>query len=304
MDPELKLKLQARASRLEGAPACDAPAASSGGAGDELANVLAARKAALDQPAASAFQRPALRQVSGESIKGASALLPIAPPPSVPPPSMPPSTASEHPAACAFADMLAATEVAGIQSSFEAVIAGCFGEGKVPMWPTLSSLLPTLRGVLPHRSKLLLEVLEARMAQPQYAATMAKQAALQAKALNVAMIGAGPVGLRCAIELAMLGCRVEVLHLWDWVEADLSALGLKLLDPSVFTASDLRRCSTCQLQHSLLKLALLLGVRVRFGSKVESVVSLGTRRVDVIVDASGARCELLDGLGFSQTVAL
>ena len=308
MDPELKLKLQARASRLEGAPACDAHAASSGGAGDELANVLAARKAA--------FQRPALRQVSGESVKGASALQPIAPPPSVPQPSLPPSTTSEHLAACAFADLLAATEVAGIQSSFEAVIAGCFGEGKVPMWPTLSSLLPTLRGTLPHRSKLLLEVLEARMAQPQYAAIMAKQAALQAKALNVAMIGAGPVGLRCAIELAMLGCRVEVfegrtrfsrlqvLHLWDWVEADLSALGLKLLDPSVFTASDLRRCSTCQLQHSLLKLALLLGVRVHFGSKVDSVVSLGTRRVDVIVDASGARCELLDGLGFSQTVAL
>ena len=116
MDPELQMKLLARACRLEGAPECDAPAASSGGAGDELANVLAARKAA--------FQRPALRQVSGESVKGASALQPIAPPPSVPQPSLPPSTTSEHLAACAFADLLAATEVAGIQSSFEAVIAG------------------------------------------------------------------------------------------------------------------------------------------------------------------------------------
>ena len=40
---------------------------------------------------------------------------------------------------------------------------------------------------------------------------------------------------------------------------------------------------------------------------VDSIAALNElhkRRIDVLVDASGARCSLLDGLGFSQTVAL
>ena len=62
-----------------------------------------------------------------------------------------------------------------------------------------------------------------------------------------------------------------------------------------------------QLQHSLYKVALLLGVTVRFGCKVDNVrslTSLQKRHVDVLVDGSGARCGLLDKLGFSQQVAL
>ena len=87
--------------------------------------------------------------------------------------------------------------------------------------------------------------------------------------------------------------RLQVLHLWDWVEVDLIELGIKNIDPSIFAAADLRRCQTAQMQHSLLKVALLLGVRVRFGCRVDSVASLTallpTRRIDVLVDASGAR---------------
>ena len=95
--------------------------------------------------------------------------------------------------------------------------------------------------------------------------------------------------------------------MWEWVEHDLIELGIKLIDPSIFAAADLRRCSTSQMQHSLYKVALLLGVRVRFGCKVDSIASLSqlhSKRIDVLVDASGARCELLDSLGFSQQVAL
>ena len=138
-------------------------------------------------------------------------------------------------------------------------------------------------------------------------------------ALSVIVIGAGPVGLRTAIELALLGCRCEVLesresftrlqvlHLWEWVENDLIDLGIKSIDPSIFAAADLRRCSTAQLQHSLFKVALLLGVKVRFGCRVDSVDSLSSlhrRRIDMLVDASGARCELLNSLGFCQEVSL
>ena len=100
------------------------------------------------------------------------------------------------------------------------------------------------------------------------------------------IVGAGPVGLRCAIELATLGARVEVLesrerysrlqvlHLWEWIETDLISMGVKLLDPSIFANTDLRRCCTAQLQHSLLKVALLMGVRVRFGCQVDDLDGL------------------------------
>ena len=43
---------------------------------------------------------------------------------------------------------------------------------------------------------------------------------------------------------------------------------------------------------------------MRFGCKVaaESLGKLYLKRVDVLVDASGARCPLLDNLGFTQEV--
>ena len=50
-----------------------------------------------------------------------------------------------------------------------------------------------------------------------------------------------------------------MLHLWEWVEADLVELGIKALDPSVFAAADFSHVGTSQLQCSLLKVALLLG---------------------------------------------
>ena len=58
--------------------------------------------------------------------------------------------------------------------------------------------------------------------------------------IKVVLIGCGPIGLRTAIELALLGAHVTVverrknpftrhniLHLWDWVCADLLALGIR-----------------------------------------------------------------------------
>ena len=54
------------------------------------------------------------------------------------------------------------------------------------------------------------------------------------------VLGGGPIGLRAAIELALCGVsvhlvesrdafvRLNVLHLWEWVEADLVELGLKV----------------------------------------------------------------------------
>ncbi|KAJ6659522.1 hypothetical protein lerEdw1_018757 [Lerista edwardsae] len=87
------------------------------------------------------------------------------------------------------------------------------------------------------------------------------------------IIGAGPCGLRSAIELALLGAHVvvvekrdvfsrnNVLHLWPFTIQDLRALGAKKFYGQFCTGS-LDHISIRQLQLILLKVALLLGVQV------------------------------------------
>ncbi|KAL2087369.1 hypothetical protein ACEWY4_016197 [Coilia grayii] len=87
------------------------------------------------------------------------------------------------------------------------------------------------------------------------------------------IIGAGPCGLRTAIELALLGARVllvekrdsfsrnNVLHLWPCTIHDLRGLGAKKLYGQ-FCAGSIDHISIRQLQLILLKVALLLGVEV------------------------------------------
>ena len=93
---------------------------------------------------------------------------------------------------------------------------------------------PTLKSKLQHwKSKSLWDLLDARAALPEYCGQTA------CKGKRVLVIGAGPVGLRVAIEAAMLGAEVDVvekrnsfsrnnvLHLWPFLIDDLRALGAK-----------------------------------------------------------------------------
>ncbi|XP_066481196.1 F-actin-monooxygenase MICAL1 [Tiliqua scincoides] len=87
------------------------------------------------------------------------------------------------------------------------------------------------------------------------------------------IIGAGPCGLRSAIELAFLGAHVvvvekrdvfsrnNVLHLWPFTIQDLRVLGAKKFYGQFCTGS-LDHISIRQLQLILLKVALLLGVQI------------------------------------------
>ncbi|XP_015267314.1 PREDICTED: protein-methionine sulfoxide oxidase MICAL1-like [Gekko japonicus] len=87
------------------------------------------------------------------------------------------------------------------------------------------------------------------------------------------IIGAGPCGLRTAIELAFLGAHVvivekrdafsrnNVLHLWPFTIHDLRALGAKKFYGHFCTGS-LDHISIRQLQLILLKVALILGVQI------------------------------------------
>ena len=207
---------------------------------------------------------------------------------------------------------MAALSAADCLSAYAGLLASVGLTSKQREYSNLSSALQ--KHTLPHKLSQLLKLLDAKAAK---VATVAKQPKRRA-VVAAAVVGAGPVGLRTAIELALIGARVEVLearegfsrlqvlHLWEWVEADLTDVGIRVLDPSIFATTDVRRCTTMQLQLSLLKIALLFGVRVRFGCKVaaESIGQLYLKRVDVLVDASGARCPLLDSVGFGTEVAL
>ncbi|KAE9551592.1 hypothetical protein FO519_005199 [Halicephalobus sp. NKZ332] len=91
--------------------------------------------------------------------------------------------------------------------------------------------------------------------------------------MNVLVIGAGPCGLRAAIEAALLGAKVvvveqrdkfsrnNVLHLWEFVIQDLKSLGAKIFYPKFCTGS-IEHISIRQLQCILTKVALVLGVQI------------------------------------------
>lgn len=98
--------------------------------------------------------------------------------------------------------------------------------------------------------------------------------------LRALIIGGGPVGLRLAIELKLSGHQVEVvekrmdfsrinrLHLWDWCKHDLKELGVKHFDPpgcSFGVDPDYCHIGIGELQSTLFKVSLLVGVRIIFG---------------------------------------
>ncbi|KAM7411250.1 hypothetical protein PAMA_021305 [Pampus argenteus] len=97
------------------------------------------------------------------------------------------------------------------------------------------------------------------------------------------VLGAGPCGLRTAIELSLLGAQVvvvekreafsrnNVLHLWPFTICDLRGLGAKKFYGKFCTGS-LDHMSIRQLQLVLLKVSLLLGVEVHTGVEYQGLI--------------------------------
>lgn len=100
---------------------------------------------------------------------------------------------------------------------------------------------------------------------------------------RVLVIGAGPCGLRTAIEAQLLGAKVvvvekrdrisrnNVLHLWPFLITDLRNLGAKKFYGK-FCAGSIDHISIRQLQCILLKVALLLGIEVHEGISFERIL--------------------------------
>ncbi|XP_038675464.1 F-actin-monooxygenase mical1 isoform X3 [Scyliorhinus canicula] len=101
------------------------------------------------------------------------------------------------------------------------------------------------------------------------------------------VLGAGPCGLRTAIELAFLGAKVivvekresfsrnNVLHLWPFTIHDLRALGAKKFYGK-FCSGLLDHVSIRQLQLILLKVALILGVEVHVNVEYKGFIEPST----------------------------
>ncbi|CAD7926344.1 unnamed protein product [Amoebophrya sp. A120] len=104
---------------------------------------------------------------------------------------------------------------------------------------------------------------------------------------RVVIVGAGPCGLRLAIELVLGGHQVVVLekrslcdsrinrlHLWNWVRAEVEKFSGRVFLPTavrqaVFADADFCHLGIDELQALLVKNALLLGVEIRIGVAYE-----------------------------------
>ncbi|XP_034033094.1 protein-methionine sulfoxide oxidase mical2b isoform X2 [Thalassophryne amazonica] len=114
------------------------------------------------------------------------------------------------------------------------------------------------------------------------------------------IIGGGPCGLRTAIELALLGCKVvviekrdtfsrhNVLHLWPFTIHDLRGLGAKKFYGK-FCAGSIDHISIRQLQLMLLKVCLILGVEIHVNVEFVQLVEPPEEQTD---DSPGWRAEV------------
>eukprot|EP00644_Phytophthora_capsici_P000670 jgi/Phyca11/109146/e_gw1.16.253.1 len=166
----------------------------------------------------------------------------------------------------AFAD---AQDLYDTLATFHTLTADCGLEGMKLQepWHMYYHIRDAVYSKLGFRQKQLFKLLDVKFALDVY-----RRRPCVTKRTCIA--GAGPVGLRAAIELALLGGHVSVLekrtkfsrenmlHLWPWVVQDLASIGAKILFKNFCKSKTYFHVSTRQLQVVLLKVALLVGVKV------------------------------------------
>ncbi|CAO2627903.1 [F-actin]-monooxygenase MICAL1 [Lemmus lemmus] len=176
------------------------------------------------------------------------------------------STASTNPAHAHFESFVQAQLCQDVLSCFQALCdaLGLESGGGLPQYHKIKAQLNYWS------AKSLWAKLDKRASHSVY---QQGQACANTKCL---VVGAGPCGLRAAVELALLGARVvivekrtkfsrhNVLHLWPFTIHDLRALGAKKFYGR-FCTGTLDHISIRQLQLLLLKVALLLGVEIHWG---------------------------------------
>ena len=115
-----------------------------------------------------------------------------------------------------YAGCLSTPRFPGVQGSAAVASASSLAavDCSSPSTARLSHVANALSHLLPHRSRSLLAALQTRAARPQYHLLRRKQH-IADLGICAVIVGAGPIGLRCAIELALLGVSVQVLEARD-----------------------------------------------------------------------------------------
>lgn len=186
-----------------------------------------------------------------------------------------------------FEDFRKSRGVAAIAASFarllHASVAANTGIGSEAVGSPPLDAIRAAVGQQRRLARVLWERLDARRSAPDYCGRPLQKH-------HAVVVGAGPVGLRCALELHLLGAdvvvlerrssfdRINRLHLWPWCGEDLKGWGAKVLEPpelSFGSDPDFLHIGIGELQMLLFKACLLLGVQVFFGAEY-----LGSRPVD------------------------
>ena len=123
-----------------------------------------------------------------------------------------------------------------------------------------------LKPHLPYKFQKIWDILEKKSKLPVYGCGIASE-------YNVLVVGAGPCGLRSAIETQFLGAqtivvekrqdftRNNVLKLWKFLVEDLKSIGIKKLYGG-FATGEVNHIGIKTLQLVLSKICLLIGVRI------------------------------------------
>lgn len=237
---------------------------------------------------------------------------------------LPPAAATEerHPESSGelFTRFLTAGAMTVASEIFDELLQRCSALGPSEPTELPYERIRRLDG-LPWKAKSVWKLLDTRADLPEYAAApLAGRRAL--------VCGAGPCGLRTALELALLRADVTVLekrpiheafsrinrlHLWEWCKQDLLGWGAKVFDPPGGTFggdNDFCHIGIGELQLLLAKSALLLGIELRFGAEAVGVDSghlvlrEGARLpCDILMLADGANSPLSRALGLKAVVA-
>lgn len=164
--------------------------------------------------------------------------------------------------------------------------------------PLPMTVIRTAVGSQRRLAQVLWERLDARLAAADYGAQSSGVRPLSGR--RAVVVGAGPVGLRAALELKLLGAEVVVLerrvsterinrlHLWPWCGQDLKNWGAKVLEPpelSFGADPDFLHVGISELQLLLLKPCLLLGIQVFFGAEFQAS-SPGAVGWDILVGSA------------------
>jgi 2-polyprenyl-6-methoxyphenol hydroxylase-like FAD-dependent oxidoreductase len=169
------------------------------------------------------------------------------------------------------------------------------------------------------RGKQLFGILEKKLA------AQAEQGLSIDRARPIVVLGAGPCGLRAAIELASLGAhvilaekreeftRIQRLKLWDCVAQDLVSWGVRAIaaNATSFGADpDYLHVGCGELQVWLLKLCCFLGVDLRLGVEAKllewhcrcPLVEIGTEKIEAhaVVAADGSQSRTVAALQMPQ----